>query len=124
MVLSGHAWNNILAKTFSQGLDMTSTPDTASVPVSDWAPLAPAPATPAPPPMETPAASTAAAPAGGMALTIAFNAKDAALLEYVARLRMGAMDEHVPIDLGEYVRRVLNQDLDTCVKEIQARRGA
>ena len=107
--------------TSSTDAPLTVPPDTSSVPASGGAPPAPASA---PPPVNTPAVSTTAAPEVGMALTIAFNAKDAALLEYVARLRMGAMDEHVPIDLGEYVRRVLNQDLDTCIKEIQARRGA
>ena len=106
--------------TSSTDAPLTVPPDTSSVPASGGAPPAPASA---PPQVDAPVASTAVPPAG-MALTIAFNAKDAALLEYVARLRMSVTDERVSIDLGEYVRRVLNQDLDLCVKEIQARRGA
>ena len=64
-----------------------------------------------------------AGPAGDMVLSIPFNAKDAVLLDRVARMRLGVKDVQIPVNLGEYIRRLINQDTAACIKEIQARRG-
>ena len=104
---------------------MTTPASTPAVdqPVSDSAIVAP-PTAAVSEPDPTLVPAPVAANAGEMVLAIPFNAKDAALVDRIARMRLRVMALQAPVDLGEYVRRLINQDAAACIREIQSRRGA
>ena len=56
-------------------------------------------------------------------LTIEMLPEEAKLLENVARLRLKALGSDAQVDLGAYIRQVLDQDVKAMEREIQARRG-
>jgi hypothetical protein len=56
-------------------------------------------------------------------LMVEFLPEQASLLEDVARLRTGQMDPQTPVDLGAYIKAVLDRDIAACLAEINARRG-
>lgn len=57
-------------------------------------------------------------------LTIQLLPEQAEMVEYVARLRTGQTDPQTPVDLGAYIKAVLDRDIAACLEEIKARRGA
>ena len=57
-------------------------------------------------------------------LTLEMLPEQAQLLEEVARLRTGQTDPQTPVDLGAYIKAVLDRDIAACLEEIKARRGA
>ena len=68
-----------------------------------------------------PAAPAAVSP--DQVLTIPLDGKQAALVERVARMRLNVKDPQTPVNLGEYIRQLINKDVAACLKEIQTRRG-
>mgnify|MGYP001602783788 CR=1 FL=1 len=94
----------------------TSAADPLGAPPQDTPVPAPLPATQTTAPI--------AAPMEDMVLSIPFNARDAALLDRVARMRLGILNTQQSVNLGEYIRRLINQDVAVCVAEIQNRRRA
>jgi len=85
----------------------------------------PAVENPVAPPPDGLVAESESAPAatGDMVLSIPLSAKEAALVDRVARMRLGIMDRQTPVNLGEYISRLISQDLNACLKEIRTRRG-
>ena len=74
---------------------------------------------------EAPASAAPAAHAvPDQVLTIPLNGKQAALVERVARMRQGNLDPETPVNLGAYIKQLINQDVAACLQEIQNRRGA
>lgn len=57
-------------------------------------------------------------------LTIQLLPEQAEMVEYVARLRTGQTDPQTLVDLGAYIKAVLDRDIAACLEEIKARRGA
>ena len=75
------------------------------------------------PPVEAPAPAAATHAVPDQVLTIPLSGRQAALVERVARMRQGNTDAQTPVDLGEYIRRLINQDVGACLQEIKTRRG-
>ena len=55
-------------------------------------------------------------------LTIQLPRKSAELITYVARLRLGVTDESVHPDIGLYIQRLIDADVQQVLQEIQTRR--
>jgi len=53
-------------------------------------------------------------------LSVLLGSKDAALIEKVARLRLGVFDNQ-PVDVGQYIRMLVERDINAAIQEIRAR---
>lgn len=56
-----------------------------------------------------------------VALTITLNADEAELLQEVARHRLGQFNSSETVDLGAYIRALVDRDIAECVKVIKGR---
>ena len=57
-------------------------------------------------------------------LTLILKAQEKELLEKVARLRAGQFDGQGAVDLGAYIRALVDRDVASCIQEIKGRRRA
>lgn len=55
-------------------------------------------------------------------LTIQLTPHDAELLQMVARFRQRKWDGQGQVDLGAYLRELIQREITACIQEIQARR--
>jgi len=57
-------------------------------------------------------------------LTITLEDKEAKLIEKVARFRQGQFNGQGAVDLGAYIRALVDRDVAACVQEIKGRQNA